>query len=139
MDREVNAVALRRTYSGILAGGRYSPANHEGSWLLLVVIVVIVVALVTIRLPSEPTVVRPSVRAQGYNQTVKHYITNRIEGGMQFTCIRCEYSVSTLDFDRRDGDLRSQAATAINRHAVAVHHQPMMYSSLDSKQHIRRA
>jgi hypothetical protein len=44
---------------------------------------------------------------------VRYYTTNRIEGGMQFKCTRCELSVSTLDFDARYGNLRTQAATAI--------------------------
>ena len=57
---------------------------------------------------------------------------------MQFRCTRCEYSVSTLDFDARDGNLRTQAATAINRHATIVHHEPVMFSSLDTQQRIWR-
>jgi hypothetical protein len=69
---------------------------------------------------------------------VRHYTTNRIEGGIQFKCIRCEYSVRTLDFDTRDGNLRTQAATALNRHATELHRQPAMYSSLD-QQNIWRA
>ncbi|MGC1652226.1 MAG: hypothetical protein WA722_05345 [Candidatus Sulfotelmatobacter sp.] len=69
---------------------------------------------------------------------MRHYTTNRIEGGIQFKCIRCEYSVRTLDFDARDGNLRTQAATTINRHASEVHRQPTMYSSLDPGQSIWR-
>jgi len=84
-------------------------------------------------------VVHPPFRAEDYNQTVAHYITNRIEGGIQFKCTRCEYSVSTLDFDARDGNLRTQGATAINRHATETHHQPTMYSSLDPQRFIWRA
>ena len=68
-----------------------------------------------------------------------HYTTNRIEGGIRFKCTRCEYSVSTLDFDARNGNLRTQAATAINRHATEMHHQPTTYSSLDTQQRIWRA
>jgi hypothetical protein len=70
---------------------------------------------------------------------VSHYTTDRVEGGIQFKCIRCDYSVRTLDFDARDGNLRTQAATAINRHASEVHRQPTMYSSLDPRQSIWRA
>ena len=70
---------------------------------------------------------------------MRHYTTNRIEGGIQFNCIRCEYGVTILDFDARDGNLRTQAATAINRHASEVHHQPTMYSSLDPHRSIWRA
>jgi len=70
---------------------------------------------------------------------VRHYTTNRIEGGILFKCIRCDYGVSTLDFDARDGNLRTQGAAAINRHATEVHHQPTMSSSLDPQQRIWRA
>ncbi len=49
---------------------------------------------------------------------------------MRFTCVRCEHSVSTLDFDTRDGNLRTQAATALNQH---------VYSGLDPQQRIWRA
>ena len=68
-----------------------------------------------------------------------HFTTKRIEGGIQFKCTRCEYSVRTLDFDARDGNLRTQGATAINRHATEVHRQPTMYSSLDPQGRIWRA
>jgi hypothetical protein len=67
---------------------------------------------------------------------VRYYTTSRIEGGMQFKCARCEYSVSTLDFDARDGNLRTQAATAINRHAAEVHHLPPTYASLGPQRRI---
>ncbi len=58
---------------------------------------------------------------------------------MRFTCMRCEHSVSTLDFDTRDGNLRTQAATALNQHASKAHNQPLMYSGLDPQQRIWRA
>jgi hypothetical protein len=67
------------------------------------------------------------------------YTIGRIKGGMKFTCTHCAHHVSTLDFDSRDGNLRTQAATAINQHATKVHHEPVMFSSLDTQQHIWRA
>jgi hypothetical protein len=67
------------------------------------------------------------------------YTIGRIKGGMKFTCTHCAHNVSTLDFDPRDGNLRTQAATAINQHATSVHHEPVMFSSLDSRQHIWRS
>jgi len=70
---------------------------------------------------------------------VKAYRIERIKGGMKFTCTQCEHSVSTLDYDAKAGNLRTQAATAINQHATSVHHAPVMFSSLDSRQHIWRA
>jgi len=69
---------------------------------------------------------------------VANYTTNRIEGGTQFKCTSCEYSVSTLDFDAKNGSLRTQGATAINRHATQVHHQTPKYSSLPPQRRIRR-
>ena len=87
----------------------------------------------------QPTVVHYPLRAEEYNQTVAHFTTNRIEGGILLKCTRCEYSVSTLDFNAGDGNLRTQGATAINRHATEVHHQPTMYSSLDPQRRIWQA
>jgi hypothetical protein len=46
--------------------------------------------------------------------------------------------VTTLEFDPRDGNLRTQAATAINQHGIQVHHEPVMFSSLDAQPHIWR-
>lgn len=57
---------------------------------------------------------------------------------MQFSCAHCHHSVTTLDFDVRDGNLRTQAATALNQHAAKVHHEPVMVSSLDVQQRIWR-
>jgi hypothetical protein len=67
------------------------------------------------------------------------YTIVRVKGGMKFTCSHCAHHVSTLDFDTRDGNLRTQAATAINRHATSVHHEPVMFSSLDTQQRIWRS
>ena len=84
---------------------------------------------VSTRLFREKTTIR----------SVRYYTTKRVQGGMRFTCVRCEHSVSTLDFDTRDGNLRTQAATALNQHASKAHNQPLMYSSLDPQQRIWRA
>jgi hypothetical protein len=65
------------------------------------------------------------------------YSIARVKGGMKFTCSHCAHHVSTLDFDPRDGNLRTQAATSINQHATNVHHEPVMFSSLDAQQHGR--
>jgi hypothetical protein len=69
---------------------------------------------------------------------MRNYTTKRIPGGMQFTCSHCAHSVTTLDFDLRDGNLRTQAATNLNQHATKIHHEPMMVSSLDVQQRIWR-
>ena len=70
---------------------------------------------------------------------VRHYTIKRIAGGMQFTCVRCKHSVTTAEFDARNGNLRTQAAGALNQHAAQVHHEPVMVSSLDVQQRIWRA
>jgi hypothetical protein len=63
----------------------------------------------------------------------RHYTVVRIASGMKFTCTKCAHYVNTLDFDARDGNLRTQAATALNRHATNVHQAPVMFSSLDTQ------
>jgi hypothetical protein len=72
-------------------------------------------------------------------EPVRHYTIKRIAGGMQFTCVGCKHSVTTTEFDARNGNLRTQAATALNQHAAQVHHEPVMVSSLDVQQRIWRA
>jgi hypothetical protein len=53
--------------------------------------------------------------------------------------VRCKHSVTTTEFDARNGNLRTQAAGALNQHAAQVHHEPVMVSSLDVQQRIWRA
>jgi hypothetical protein len=60
---------------------------------------------------------------------VRRYTTTRIKGGIAFKCQRCEYRVTTLDFQSKDGNVRTQAATALNEHALLAHHEPMLVSS----------
>jgi len=67
-------------------------------------------------------------------QAVKAYRIERIKSGMKFTCTHCAHSVSTLDFDARLGNLRTQAATAINDHATKTHHEPLIVSSSELQQ-----
>ena len=63
---------------------------------------------------------------------MKPYRIERIKSGMRFTCTLCEHSVSTLDFDAKAGNLRTQAATAINEHATKAHH--VAHSRMQSSQ-----
>jgi hypothetical protein len=65
---------------------------------------------------------------------VKAYRIQRIKSGMKFTCTHCTHSVSTLDFDAKAGNLRTQAATAINAHAVQAHREPALLSASDTQQ-----
>ncbi|HEY1658532.1 MAG TPA: hypothetical protein VGG14_09315 [Candidatus Sulfotelmatobacter sp.] len=61
----------------------------------------------------------------------RFYTIERMKGGMKFKCTHCSHHVSTLDFDPHNGNVRTQAAAAINRHAAKVHHEPLLFSSLD--------
>jgi hypothetical protein len=65
---------------------------------------------------------------------VKSYRIQRIKGGIKFNCKHCTHSVSTQDFDAQAGNLRTQAATAINAHATTAHHAPMVISPADGQQ-----
>jgi hypothetical protein len=67
-------------------------------------------------------------------ESVKAYRIERIKNGMKFTCTHCAHSVTTLDFDAKVGNLRTQAATAINRHATQAHTDPVLSSTYDSQQ-----
>lgn len=68
-----------------------------------------------------------------------HYTTQRIKGGTQFTCVRCPYNVRTLDFDLQDGNLRRQAAQALNQHATQAHNRPMIVSDSNVQKLIWRS
>jgi hypothetical protein len=65
---------------------------------------------------------------------VKSYKIQRIKGGMRFNCTNCAHSVSTLEFDAKGGNLRTQAATAINAHASTAHRAPMIITPADGQQ-----
>jgi hypothetical protein len=64
---------------------------------------------------------------------VKTYRIERIKGGMKFSCKECSHSVTTLDFDLKAGNLRTQAATAMNTHATNAHQAPMVISPSDGQ------
>ncbi len=72
-------------------------------------------------------------------ESVRHYKIKRIKDGAMFICVHCEHHVTTLNFHREAGNLRTQAATAINLHAAAVHGQPMAVPAPDSQQRIWRS
>ena len=87
------------------------------------------------RVTPVPSTLAPN----DYTRTVERFYTiARVKGGMKFTCTHCTHHVSTLDFDPRDGNLRTQAATAINQHASKIHHEPVLVSSLDAQQRVWR-
>ena len=66
--------------------------------------------------------------------SVKAYRIERIKSGMKFTCTHCTHSVTTLDFDAKTGNVRTQAATAINEHAAKNHPAAATSSAYDAQQ-----
>jgi hypothetical protein len=84
------------------------------------------------KLPDQR--VTPSTKPSATIESVKAYRIQRIKSGMKFTCTHCAHSVSTLDFDAKGGNLRTQAATAINLHATQAHREPMVVSPSDGQQ-----
>ena len=54
-------------------------------------------------------------------EDVRYYTTKPMNGGTTFKCIFCEHKVTTLDFNSANGNHRTQAATAINRHVASAH------------------
>jgi hypothetical protein len=63
----------------------------------------------------------------------RYYTVARAKGSVKFTCTQCTHHVTTLDFDPREGNQRTQAAAAINQHATQVHHEPVLFSSFDTQ------
>ncbi len=64
-----------------------------------------------------------------YTQTVRYYTTKTLNGRTLFRLYLCEHSVTTLDFQSKDGNRRTQAATAINQHVATSHSRPMPFSA----------
>jgi hypothetical protein len=56
-----------------------------------------------------------------YNEDVRYYTTTPMNGGITFKCVFCEHTVATRDFDRTQGNNRTQAATAMNQHVRELH------------------
>ena len=52
---------------------------------------------------------------------MRHYNTKHVGGGVRFSCIHCPHTVNTLDFAILNGNLRTQAAAAINQHSASEH------------------
>jgi hypothetical protein len=60
---------------------------------------------------------------------VRYYTTQRVNGGITFQCAFCEHAVTTRNFDDAKGNCRTQAATAMNQHAVELHASLVQKSS----------
>ena len=56
-----------------------------------------------------------------YDRKVRYYTTKSMNGGTTFKCSLCEHTVTTLSFNSVIGNRRTQAATAMNQHAAALH------------------
>ena len=63
----------------------------------------------------------PSLK-RAYHWFMRHFNTKQVVGGgTRFSCVHCPYSVNTLDFAILNGNLRTQAAAAINQHSASEH------------------
>ncbi len=64
---------------------------------------------------------RAGYRGKDYDGEVRYYTTKSLNGGTTFKCSLCEHTVTTLNFSSAIGNRRTQAATAMNQHAAALH------------------
>jgi hypothetical protein len=55
---------------------------------------------------------------------VRCYTTKAMKGRTLFKCTRCEHSVTTRQFQSTNGNLRTQAAMALNQHVAVAHCPP---------------
>jgi hypothetical protein len=58
---------------------------------------------------------------------VRCYTTKAMKGRTLFKCTRCEHSVTTRSFQTTNGNLRTQAAMALNQHAAVAHCRPVPF------------
>jgi hypothetical protein len=52
---------------------------------------------------------------------MRYYTIKSTNAGTQFKCICCQHTVATLDFERSNGNQRTQAAAAMKQHASELH------------------
>jgi hypothetical protein len=61
----------------------------------------------------------------------EHYTIRHGKGsGSLFLCTCCDYRVSTKDFDRTNGNVRTQAAAAMNTHHDSEHKVNMLLTTI---------
>jgi len=58
---------------------------------------------------------------------VRCYTTKAMKRRTLFKCTRCEHSVTTRSFQTTNGNLRTQAAMALNQHAAVAHCRPVPF------------
>ena len=63
---------------------------------------------------------------------MRHYTVTMMKGFSMFKCPLCRYSVTTQEFVTQNGNLRTQAARAMNEHATAAHARSIPMSLLDA-------
>jgi hypothetical protein len=66
---------------------------------------------------------------------VRYYTTKTLNGRTLFRCTFCEHTVTTQEFQSKNGNRRTQAATAINQHAAAAHSRPTPFSAYGVQWH----
>ena len=73
-------------------------------------------------------------KMSAYNEAVRHYTIKMMSGFAKFNCLVCKHSVTTREFSSQNGSCRTQAARAMNDHALAAHCPPSPISpSLSQK------
>ena len=56
-----------------------------------------------------------------YDRGVRYYTTELMPGRTIFKCLMCPHNVTTVDFNSVMGNRRTQAASAMNKHAFSSH------------------
>jgi hypothetical protein len=65
---------------------------------------------------------------------MRHYTIKMMNSFSMFKCPICKHSVSTREFSSQNGNCRTQAARAMNDHAMAVHSRPQSQYPADGQQ-----
>ncbi len=70
-----------------------------------------------------------------YTWSMRHYTIKMKHGISTFKCVVCKYSVTTREFSAQNGSCRTQAARAMNDHAMTVHGgpRPMLSQGMQSR------
>jgi len=79
---------------------------------------------------AQPSLGQRPDRLEYYNYVMRYYtINSKGSNSVIFTCTLCSYRVNTLDFNRANGHVRTQAAADINKHVAASHLRPKPWSA----------
>jgi hypothetical protein len=80
------------------------------------------------RTDAKVTLVRITLGNAITIEGMRYYTITMMNGFSTFKCPLCKHSVTTRDFSSHDGNCRTQAAVAMNKHATATHGRPIPMS-----------